>query len=143
FASSLPALVKAGGIDTSIDRAALHNYMSFHAVVPPPRTIYNGVRKLAPATIRIYEPNGRFVERTYWRAPYRRLAGDGALRRVEWREQLLDMLRIAVKPRMISAVPVDVLMSGGVDFILIVRLLAESGHSYLMSFFAGFEEANG
>lgn len=46
FASSLPALVKAGGIDTSIDRAALHNYMSFHAVVPPPRTIYNGVRKL-------------------------------------------------------------------------------------------------
>lgn len=36
FASSLPALVKAGGIDTSIDRAALHNYMSFHAVVPPP-----------------------------------------------------------------------------------------------------------
>lgn len=46
FASSLPALVKAGSIDTSIDRAALHNYMSFHAVVPPPRTIYNGVRKL-------------------------------------------------------------------------------------------------
>ncbi len=41
FASSLPALVKAGGIDTSIDRAALHNYMSFQ-----PRTIYNGVRKL-------------------------------------------------------------------------------------------------
>ncbi len=36
FASSLPALVKAGGVDTSIDVAALHNYMTFHAVVPPP-----------------------------------------------------------------------------------------------------------
>ncbi|EEQ94551.1 asparagine synthase family amidotransferase [Brucella intermedia LMG 3301] len=143
FASSLPALVKAGGIDTSIDRAALHNYMSFHAVVPPPRTIYNGVRKLPPATIRVYEPNGRFADRVYWQAPYRRLPGDGALSREEWQEQLLAMLRVAVKRRMISDVPVGVLLSGGVDSSLIVGLLAEAGQSGLMSFSVGFEEANG
>ena len=143
FASSLPALVNAGGIDTSIDRAALHNYMSFHAVVPPPRTIYNGVRKLPPATIRVYEPNGRFTDRIYWQAPYRRLPGDGALSREEWQEQLLDMLRVAVKRRMISDVPVGVLLSGGVDSSLIVGLLAEAGQSGLMSFSVGFEEANG
>lgn len=143
FASSLPALVKAGGIDTSIDRAALHNYMSFHAVVPPPRTIYNGVRKLPPATIRVYEPNGRFADRIYWQAPYRRLPGDGALSREEWQEQLLAMLRVAVKRRMISDVPVGVLLSGGVDSSLIVGLLAEAGQSGLMSFSVGFEEANG
>jgi hypothetical protein len=41
-------MVKAGGVDTSIDRAALHNYMSFHAVVPPPRTIYEGCAQAAP-----------------------------------------------------------------------------------------------
>ncbi len=35
FASALPALVKAVASDTSIDVAALHNYMTFHAVVPP------------------------------------------------------------------------------------------------------------
>ncbi|MCW2510283.1 MAG: Asparagine synthetase, partial [Modestobacter sp.] len=43
FASSLPALVRAGGVDTSIDPVALHHYMSFHAVVPAPRTILSGV----------------------------------------------------------------------------------------------------
>ncbi len=143
FASSLPALVKAGGVDTSIDRAALHNYMSFHAVVPPPRTIYNGVRKLPPATIRIYEANGSFKDRIYWNAPYQRLPGDGALSREDWQEQLLDMLRIAVKRRMISDVPVGVLLSGGVDSSLIVGLLAEAGQAGLMSFSVGFEEANG
>ncbi|MHC5232693.1 N-acetylglutaminylglutamine amidotransferase [Brucella sp. LJL56] len=143
FASSLPALVKAGGIDTAIDRAALHNYMSFHAVVPPPRTIYKGVRKLPPATMRVYEPNGSFSDRIYWQAPYRRLPGDGALSREEWQEQLLDMLRVAVKRRMISDVPVGVLLSGGVDSSLIVGLLAEAGQSGLMSFSVGFEEANG
>ena len=143
FASSLPALVKAGGVDTSIDRAALHNYMSFHAVVPPPRTIYEGVRKLPPATMRIYEANGSFKDRIYWQAPYRRLPGDNALSREEWQEQLLDMLRLAVKRRMISDVPVGVLLSGGVDSSLIVGLLAEAGQTGLMSFSVGFEEANG
>lgn len=143
FASSLPALVKAGGVDTSIDRAALHNYMSFHAVVPPPRTIYEGVRKLPPATMRIYEANGSFKDRIYWQAPYRRLPGDSALSREEWQEQLLDMLRLAVKRRMISDVPVGVLLSGGVDSSLIVGLLAEAGQTGLMSFSVGFEEANG
>ena len=143
FASSLPALVKAGGVDTSIDRAALHNYMSFHAVVPPPRTIYNGVRKLPAATIRVYQANGEFRDRIYWQPPHSRLAGDSVLSREDWQEQLLDMLRVAVKRRMISDVPVGVLLSGGVDSSLIVGLLAEAGQTGLMSFSVGFEEANG
>jgi asparagine synthase (glutamine-hydrolysing) len=45
FASSLPALLTAGDIDTEIDPIALHHYMSFHAVVPAPMTILKGVRK--------------------------------------------------------------------------------------------------
>jgi len=143
FASSLPALVKAGGVDTSIDRAALHNYMSFHAVVPPPRTIYNGVRKLPAATIRVYQANGEFRDRIYWQPPHSRLAGDSTISREDWQEQLLDMLRVAVKRRMISDVPVGVLLSGGVDSSLIVGLLAEAGQTGLMSFSVGFEEANG
>lgn len=36
FASTLPALLAAGNVDTSIHPAALHHYMSWHAVVPPP-----------------------------------------------------------------------------------------------------------
>lgn len=143
FASSLPALVKAGGVDTSIDSAALHNYMSFHAVVPPPRTIYNGVRKLPPATIRIYERNGEFRDRVYWKATYRRLPGDSIRSREDWQEELLDLLRLAIKRRTISDVPVGVLLSGGVDSSLIVGLLAEAGQSDLMSFSVGFEAANG
>src|SRR5215216_6641107 len=46
FASTLPALLEAGDVDTSIDPVALHHYLTWHAVVPAPRTILNGVRKL-------------------------------------------------------------------------------------------------
>jgi asparagine synthase (glutamine-hydrolysing) len=63
FASSLPALLRAGGVDTSIDPVALNYYLSFHAVVPPPRTILKGVNKLPPATLRVIEPDGRSQDR--------------------------------------------------------------------------------
>lgn len=143
FASSLPAILAAGDVDTSIDKAALHNYMSLHAVVPPPRTILNGVRKLPPATVRVFERDGKFVDHLFWNPPFARDKTDRTMSREEWQESLLDALRIAVKRRMVSDVPVGVLLSGGVDSSLIVGLLAEAGQTGLMSFSVGFEEANG
>lgn len=143
FASSLPALLAAGDVDTTIDRDALHNYMSFHAVVPPPRTILKGVRKLPPATVRRYAPDGSFTERVYWRPPYERRPEDAALSADDWRDRVLDALRTAVRRRMVADVPVGVLLSGGVDSSIIVGLLAQEGQKDLATYSIGFEEANG
>lgn len=66
FASSLPAILAVGDVDTSIDPVALHHYLSWHAVVPPPQTILKGVRKLPPATLRIIDADGRASDQTYW-----------------------------------------------------------------------------
>jgi asparagine synthase (glutamine-hydrolysing) len=65
FASTLPALLAGGGVDTGLDPVALHHYLSFHSVVPAPRTILRGVRKLPPATVRVHEPDGREHEHRY------------------------------------------------------------------------------
>ena len=143
FASTLPAILAAGDIDTSIDRDALHNYMSFHAVVPPPRTILNGVRKLPPATVRRIAPDGTSSDHVYWAPPYERRAEDAGLDRIAWRDRVHDALRLAVRRRMVADVPVGVLLSGGVDSSVIVGLLAEEGQKDLMTFSIGFEEANG
>lgn len=143
FASTLPALLAGGDIDTSIDRTALHHFMSFHAVVPAPHTILSGVRKLPPATIRVYERDGAMRERRYWHARYERKAQDGERSAEEWRELTLEALRVAVKRRMVADVPVGVLLSGGLDSSLIVGLLAELGQTDLNTFSVGFEAANG
>ena len=58
FASSLPALLAGGGVDTSLDPVALHQYMSWHATVAAPRTVLAGVRKL-PAGHRARRGAGR------------------------------------------------------------------------------------
>jgi asparagine synthase (glutamine-hydrolysing) len=57
-ASTLPALLAGGDIDTSLDPVALHHYFSFHAAVPAPRTVLRGVRKLPPATVLTIDPDG-------------------------------------------------------------------------------------
>ncbi len=143
FASTLPAILAAGGVDTQIDRDALACYMSFHAVVPPPMTILKGVRKLPPATVRRIAPDGSFTDHLYWAPPYERRAEDAGLSRDDWRDRVLEALRVSVRRRMVADVPVGVLLSGGVDSSLIVGLLAEEGQKDLMTFSIGFEEANG
>ncbi|MDX1375925.1 MAG: N-acetylglutaminylglutamine amidotransferase [Burkholderiales bacterium] len=143
FASSLPALLAAGGVDTAIDPVALNYYLSFHAVVPPPRTILKGVKKLPPATLRVIEPDGRTQDRVYWSLSFERSAEDRLTETTVWRERLAAALRRAVERRMVADVPVGVLLSGGVDSSLIVGLLTEAGQVGLKTFSIGFEAAHG
>ena len=112
-------------------------------MVPPPRTILNGVRKLPPATIRVIEPDGRKADTVYWSPPHERDPALSGLSPQEWRDLVLDALRVAVRRRMVADVPVGVLLSGGVDSSMIVGLLAEHGQQGLKTFSVGFEEANG
>jgi asparagine synthase (glutamine-hydrolysing) len=139
FASTLPALLAAGGIDTSIDPVALNTYMSFHSVVPAPNTILQGVRKLPPATVRSYAADGTQDSWTYWKL---RVGYEDANVPADFediKDGLLDTLRRAVSRRMVADVPVGVLLSGGVDSSLIVGLLAEQGQDKLNTFSVGFE----
>ena len=143
FASSLPALLAGGGADTSIDRTALAYYMSFHSVVPAPRTILNGIRKLPPATVRVIEPDGRSTDHVYWRPDFTRDASRADWSAVDWQDALIDSLRTVVKRRMVADVPVGVLLSGGIDSSIVVALLAEAGQRDLMTFSIGFDSAGG
>jgi asparagine synthase (glutamine-hydrolysing) len=138
FASTLPALLAGGGVSTDLDLTALHHYMTFHSVVPPPRTIFSAVQKLPPATVRTIEPDGSAEDLTYWRPSFTR-----HLAREDWTAAVLAALRTAVDRRMVADVPVGVLLSGGLDSSFIVALLAEAGQRDLKTFSIGFDAAGG
>ncbi|MEV5906784.1 N-acetylglutaminylglutamine amidotransferase [Streptomyces sp. NPDC052127] len=143
FASSLPALLAAGGVDTSLDPVAVHQYLSWHATVAAPRTVLGGVRKLPPATVRVVEPDGTHHDHRYWQPSYTRRAEYAAMGAHDWRDAMLEALRTAVRRRMVSDVQVGVLLSGGLDSSLIVALLAQAGQRDLMTFSVGFESEGG
>jgi len=141
FASTVRALLDAGEVDTELDRYALHHYMSFHSVVPAPRTIYRGVRKMPPATVRVIQPDGAHVDTVYWTPLFERDPARASWTERDWQEALMDALRAAVERRMVADVPVGVLLSGGIDSSIVVALLAEQGQHGLATFSIGFDSA--
>lgn len=143
FASSLPALLAAGDVDTGLDPVALHQYFSWHATVAAPRTVLRGVRKLPPATVRVVEPDGSHRDHRYWQPSYTRRPEHEGMGPDEWRDAVLEALRTAVRRRMVADVPVGVLLSGGLDSSLIVALLADEGQRDLATFSVGFESEGG
>src|SRR5690606_19978979 len=70
FASSLPALLQGGDIDTRLDPVALNHYLNFHAVVPAPRTLLAGVEKLPPATWLRLDAAGNREQQTWWQLDF-------------------------------------------------------------------------
>ncbi|SDB47050.1 asparagine synthase (glutamine-hydrolysing) [Desulfonatronum thiosulfatophilum] len=141
FASSLPALLATGKVDTTLDPVALHHYFSFHAVVPAPHTLFQGIRKLPPATLMRIEADGTRRQWCYWQPEYR--SPEPGKDETQWRDEVLAALRRAVDRRMVADVPVGVLLSGGLDSSLVVGLLAEAGVRDLETFSIGFESVGG
>jgi asparagine synthase (glutamine-hydrolysing) len=138
FASNIQALLAAGGVDTSIDAIALHHHFTLHAVVPAPRTILNGIKKLPPATTMTLTATGNITQHTYWKLDATR--PEQTLTEQDWIKATRFVLGRAVeRHRLASDVPVGVLLSGGLDSSLIVGLLADHVEN-LLTFSVGFED---
>src|SRR5262249_35020890 len=127
FASDLRALLQHPSLQKSIDRAALDDYLTY-GYVPAPRTIFRGIHKLPPAHYLILKrpsrgngPSQITVER-YWRLRYEPKA---TMSEEDAIQGLLDVLREAVRLRMIADVPLGALLSGGVDSSLVVALMSQ------------------
>ena len=139
FASTLPALIAGGGIDTRIDPIGLHHQFTLHGVVPAPHTVVIGVRKLPPAHTLVITPDGIQEPRRYWRLQASRPVQ--AWSEADAIDAVHESLTRAVGRRLeVADVPVGVLLSGGLDSSLLVGLLAEAGVPDLRTFSIGFED---
>jgi len=138
FASTVQALLAAGGVDTSINPLALHHHLTLHAVVPAPHTLLNGVKKLAPATTLTLEADGKMSQRVYWVLDATR--PQQPLSEQDWLNATrLVLARAVERHRLAADVPVGVLLSGGLDSSLLVGMLAEHVEN-LLTFSVGFED---
>ncbi len=113
FASELKSLELSPDIDRRLDPQAIEEFFAY-GYIPGPRSIYRGVKKLAPAhslLVRRGEPPPE--PRCYWDV---RFVDGSSIRREEAEEELIARLRESVRMRMIADVPLGAFLSGGVDF---------------------------
>lgn len=142
FASTLPALLEFDGIDKSIDKTALHYYLTFHAV-PEPLTILNGIKKLPPATVMTVHDDGKIEEHRYWELQQNEAKTKYVLSEKDWIEATREALLLATDRQLAADVPVGVLLSGGLDSSLLVALASSIRGQKVETFSIGFESTKG
>jgi asparagine synthase (glutamine-hydrolysing) len=135
FASEIKALLAAGVVEPRLDRQAAELFLAY-GYVPGPRTLFEGVRKLMPATLLVYEA-GTASHRTYW-TPIGSNGEPARGSRRELEEQLLALLRTSVREHLIADVPLGLMLSGGLDSSLIGALMAEATTGPIKTFSIGF-----
>ena len=141
FASEVKSLIAGGVIQPELDPMAAELFLA-HGFVPGPRSLFAGVRKLPPASLLVYE-DGRVAEERAWWTPYDATAPDPGASWEEHQEELLRLMREAVRARMVADVPLGVMLSGGLDSSLITALMAESSSGPVKTFSIAFAEDRG
>ncbi len=138
FGSELKCLLLVGRPKPDLDLAALGQYFTF-SYIPPPATIFAGVRMLAPGTRLLWSPERGAELCAYWEPPRDRF--DTRRGATETRSQLRAALSEAVRSHLVSDVPVGALLSGGIDSSAIVALMSEAASERVRTFSIGFADA--
>jgi asparagine synthase (glutamine-hydrolysing) len=136
FASEIKALLQLGKPRPEVNLSAVWDYLAFR-YVPGPRTLFRGIRKLAPGTCATWEA-GRLTERRYWVAPDRDPAPPNRANG-EAVGEFLARLDESVKMQMVSDVPFGAYLSGGLDSSTIVALMTRH-NTRVKTFSVGFTE---
>ena len=140
FGSEIKAILAHPRVSRQIDRAALYHYLTFVAA-PAPRTLFQGIHKLPPATLLVIEANRPPRTEVYWdplQAPVDEAALSGDPERCATR--IREGLASAIEKRMMSDVPFGVFLSGGLDSSANVALMSRLMDRPVRTFSVGFRE---
>ena len=158
YASEPKALLAHPAVKPELNLDALRQYLSFD-YVPAPQSIYKGISKLPAAHIMTVE-NGEVKTRRYWNLTWQKSAEGRASARAisevnhsgtlptghvsaslaEAASELRDLLSDAVRMRLVSDVPLGILLSGGIDSSTVAAFAVQHASERVKTFSIGFEE---
>src|SRR6266850_7004763 len=135
FGSEFSAPLQHPDIGKDINAEALHHYLSFMCV-PAPLTAYQAIKKLEPGHSLRWR-RGEIEIQRYWQPDFSKKID---ISEEEAGERAIDILRDAVKVRLMSEVPLGAFLSGGIDSSAVVALMSEESSEPVKTFSIGFEE---
>ncbi len=137
FGSEIKALL-AAGVPAEMADEHLGEYLAF-GYVPTPSTFFKGIRKLPPASLMVVDAHGPSAPRTYWDLSYPPEGAVAAIDLGQAAERVHELLSAAVRKRLVSDVPLGVLLSGGVDSSAVAALMTRLVPGRVKTFAVGFE----
>jgi len=138
FASEPKVLLAHPSVRPNLNLNALRQYLSYD-YVPAPLSIYEGINKLPAAHTLTLEDGEVQVER-YWRLSYKPRVPVPTV--PEAAEQLRELLADSVRMRLVSDVPLGVLLSGGIDSSVVTALAVRASSETVKTFSISFAESS-
>jgi asparagine synthase (glutamine-hydrolysing) len=135
FASEIKALLLAKQIERKLDPQSLHYFLNLR-FIPGEGTLFQGIKKLPPACLLIYE-NQTIKLKKYWQLA---VNPQPALSREDYQQGIVHHLREAIRRQLISDVPLGVYLSGGMDSSSIVALMSQVTNGPINTFSMAFGE---
>lgn len=133
FASEIKALLAHADVRAEPEPAAVDYYLSLR-VIPPPLTMFRGIRKLAAGHCLTWDGGPEPAIGRYWAPRFGACTdrSDG-----EWIEGLPPRIERAVDAHRVSDVPVGAFLSGGLDSSVVVAALARQRADPVQTFAVG------
>ena len=119
FASEAKAILASGLVKAALDIEGLNQYLTF-LWTPDPFTLFQGIRKLAPAHVLTFK-DGQLTEREWWDVSFDEI--EEGRSEEWWRECVLETLDRVIRMEMVSDVPLGSFLSGGIDSSVIAALM--------------------
>lgn len=140
FASELKPIMECPGFKGKIRTEIIPRYL-YQQYINAPDTIYSDVYKLEPGAVLQYE-NGAIKTWKYWdiKDVYQKMSKNPVTDYEQAKQELKDILRTAVKQRMIADVPLGAFLSGGYDSSLVTAIAQECSDTPVKTFSIGFNE---
>lgn len=134
FGSEIKSILKSGFVGAEVYPQALVNYF-FCGYIPDPDTMFKGIKKLPPGHLLTLQ-GGKLTIRQYWDVRFR---PDDSQPEEYFIERVIELIREAVRIRLVSEVPLGAFLSGGIDSSLVVAFMAQEMSQPVKTFSIGFE----
>ena len=141
FGSELKALeCLLNNIRLKIDKTAIYDYL-FYQYIPEPKSMYQNIYKLRPATMMVFDVLGRCIvaKKQYWTLSVNTYV-ERKRKKEDITEELNVLFRKTVEEQLVADVPVGTFLSGGIDSS-IITYEAQRLRPELSAFSMGFKEA--
>lgn len=135
FASEIKSLLHLPDAQGEVDPAAIDAYLTYQ-YIPPPLSIYKGIKKLPPGCSLTWR-DGEIKIEPYWMPDWgfeQRIGKPEAIERVR------ELFTSSVKLRLQSEVPLGAFLSGGIDSSLVCAVAQQLCSAPLKTFSIGFHE---
>ena len=141
FASEIKALKIFEEFPRKLDYVSIQNFLNY-SFIPAPRTIYENVFKLMPATIMEIDELGSINQVIYWNL--NKTKKDNYFQNISNQENveiIEGKLNSIVKSQMISDAPIGAFLSGGTDSTLVSLLMQKNLTNKLNTFSVGYSDS--